>query len=84
MITGPGPEEAPQLSLGEEGRRESILGDVHPSSVCRVDWGVPGWRSSLLSSERWGLGELWEGASVESEAMGRQGSKQPEQVGEKF
>lgn len=39
---GPGPEEAPQLSLGEEGPREGILGDVHPSSTCMADWGVPG------------------------------------------
>lgn len=80
---GPGPEEAPQLSLGEEGPREGILGDVHPSSTCMADWGSPG---SHRHGRRQGggAGRAVGGASAESESMGHQWSKQPTHGGEKF
>lgn len=83
MITGPGPEEAPQLSLGEQGPREGILGDVHPSSVCRADGGP---RVAIVTAvtREVGHGRTLGGASVESEVVQRQWSKQPEHVGEKF
>lgn len=80
---GPGPEEAPQLSLGEEGPRESILGDVHPSSTCMADWGSPGSHSHGCR-QGGGAGRAVGGASAESESMGHQWSKQPAHGGEKF